>query len=139
MILLFRGVTSSKPHLKKKFVSVALWFIILASRCTVLSFALAIFVVLSPVNKLLGILIVVGAVIFQYDGFGRDYGFTTRVISRRQGLKQLFRTKLPEATLRHNLPAAWFRYALSLMYCEALWLPIVFTAVVPLIMSLLWD
>ncbi|KAF3330120.1 ankyrin repeat-containing protein [Carex littledalei] len=138
MRLLNRGVTSSKPHLKKQFVSTSLRFITWASRCTVISFTLAIFVVLAPVNKLLGILIV-GAAIFQYDGVGRDHLLTTRVISGRQGWKQLFPNKLPEATLRQSL-AAWLPYALSyIMYYADLLLPIVITAVVPLIMDLVWD
>ncbi|XP_078151110.1 protein ACCELERATED CELL DEATH 6-like [Carex rostrata] len=138
MRLLNRGVTSSKPHLKKQFVSTSLRFMIWASRCTVISFTLAIFVVLAPVNKLLGI-IIVGAAVFQYDGVGRDHLLTTRVISGRQGWKQLFPNKLPETSLRKSL-AAWLPYALSyIMYYADLLCPILITAVVPVIMDLVWH
>ncbi|KAF3339015.1 ankyrin repeat-containing protein [Carex littledalei] len=90
MILLFRGVTSSKPHLKKYFVSFALQYIIWASRCTAISFALAIYVVLGPSNILLGILVViVGCVVMQYDGVARDVRLARTVIYRRQAWKKL--------------------------------------------------
>ncbi|KAF3341801.1 ankyrin repeat-containing protein [Carex littledalei] len=147
MLLLFCAVTSSGPHLKKHFVSLALQFIIWASRCTTISFALAIYVVSGSSNIFLGLLVVfVGCVVIQYNVVRREIRLAHMVISARQGWKKLFQNKLPEATLRY-CRAAWCRYArFNIIYLAEFCLPAVLTVVVPLIQDLVllivgrvWD
>ncbi|KAJ4821422.1 Ankyrin repeat protein family-like protein [Rhynchospora pubera] len=138
MLLMFRGVTSSKPHLKKGFVSRALWYIILASRCTILSFAFAIYVVLSPINKVLGILAILGAILCQYDLIGRDFNLASGVITQRRGWKQVRQNKLPEATLRWSWPALFGYERFKFLYWLEMVFPLLCAGVGPLIIDQAW-
>jgi hypothetical protein len=111
-----------------------------ASRCTVLSFALAIYVVLAPAYKMLGLVVIAGGLVYQYDGNVRQQNFLVGVIAGRPRDKtQLWQNKVPEVALRSGWQVrVEFVFSIISYYVVAL-TPMVIAALGPLIFDGVWD